>query len=112
MILNHYNFISKLSLDVSLIGAKTTKEELHNAKKLLTQLSENQNYCTIASDCVILPTGTRPCGGPSDYIVYSNLVSPLCPTVLVPIGMCNNHVCKQDKRTTVLYAVMYPIGRS
>ncbi len=80
----------------------------------------------------------RPCGGPSDYIVYSksndyaedikqlaeltskleedynkdHIDGPLCPTIVEPTGMCSNHACKQDKRTTILYAIMYPIGRS
>ncbi len=130
--------INKLSLDVSIIDAKATKEELHTSKKLLTQLSETENQCTLASDCIILPIGARACGGPSDYIVYSksnayadyivklaaltselekdynkdHLTSAFCPEIVVPTGMCSNNMCKQDKLKTIVYGIMYPLGRS
>ena len=50
-----------------------TSEELEQRLKAIEDLTEQDLRCSMASDCAVLPAGNRGCGGPSAYVVTSNL---------------------------------------
>ncbi len=50
-----------------------TAEELEQRLKAIEDLAEQDLRCTSVSECAVLPAGSRGCGGPSTYLVTSNL---------------------------------------
>lgn len=46
-------------------------EKIAKTKKEIDQLVATSGKCTEDRDCVALPIGEKPCGGPERYIVYS-----------------------------------------
>ena len=118
-----------------MINGKVAKEDVHYAKKLITSISQFDKHCTNSLDCIAIPVGAKTCGGPSDYIVYSKLstyadqIEKLatltnqleqeynkenpengpCSVIGAPTVTCSFNNCQ---RTSFLYAIMYPIGRS
>lgn len=115
--------------------AKIGKEDVDNAKKLISHISHLDKQCWTSDDCGALPVGAKPCGGPSDYIVYSKLSSYAddieklatlsskleseyhqenpdkrpCTVVGAPTVTCSFNICQ---RSSFLYAIVYPLRRS
>ncbi|CAF0951276.1 unnamed protein product [Rotaria sordida] len=53
------------------VNAKVSREQIADAHKELAAVVQADNKCTTPADCTTEPTGSRACGGPNGYIVYS-----------------------------------------
>ncbi|CAF0736987.1 unnamed protein product [Rotaria sp. Silwood1] len=53
------------------VNAKVTREEIATVNKELRAAIRVDNRCTTSTDCTAAPTGSRACGGPNGYVVYS-----------------------------------------
>jgi len=53
------------------VNAKVTQEEIASVTKALTAAVQLDNQCTTSVDCATAAVGSRACGGPKSYVVYS-----------------------------------------
>ena len=53
------------------VFAAPTMEQINTQVKVLETLAQHDLSCKADSDCVAIPTGHRPCGGPSMSFVTS-----------------------------------------
>lgn len=52
-------------------SAKVTEEEISSVNKALTAAIALENQCASQADCTTIAFGSRACGGPGGYAVYS-----------------------------------------
>jgi len=62
--------LTLLFLGVAL-SAKVTREEISSVNRALTTAVQLDNQCATSADCTIAAVGSRACGGPNGYVVYS-----------------------------------------
>ena len=57
------------------VNAKITREQIASVTKALTAAVQLENQCTTSADCATAAVGSRACGGPNSYVVYSTMSS-------------------------------------
>ncbi len=57
------------------VNAKVSEEDIASLKQALSTAIQFDNRCTSSADCATVPVGSRACGGPNSYAVYSKLSS-------------------------------------
>ncbi|CAF0726067.1 unnamed protein product [Adineta steineri] len=102
------------------VNAKITQEDITAIKESLTAAVQADNQCTTAADCTAAAVGSRACGGPSSYVVYSaecanaeqissliqlatrlekqfnteNEMMSICSMIMPPKALCVANKCK------------------
>jgi len=57
------------------INAEITEEDIATVNQALATAVQLDNRCAKSTDCTTAAVGSRACGGPNGYIVYSSLSS-------------------------------------
>lgn len=102
-------------------GAGSLEDEITNLTKLIHNLNDDLS-CSQDSDCEVLGLGSRPCGGPEDFLIVSagnenyneiltltdeleqkardqnirNNVAGTCEAYIEPVVRCVSNVCRAN----------------